>query len=83
MPKKKKSQKIIADLRRKLKAQKEKRTYSKAKTAPKKSKKTPPKSEPKTEKQVSPHILNDLKKSFILTGLAIGLELVLYYILKQ
>lgn len=87
MPKKRKSQKIITELKRKLAAQKEKKTLSvpiiKEKKQIKKRLLISTKSETECQAILPSFIISDLKKSFFLTGLAISLELVLYYILKK
>jgi len=88
MPKKTKSQKIIAELRRKLAAQPPSIITPQPipqKISKKKKRESPlssTKIELKTPKSPSSFIVNDLKKSLLLTGLAISLELVLYYFWK-
>jgi len=86
MPKKRKSQKIIAELRRKLATQQSEKPVSKPVFKKEKQiKKTPlisTKPEIPTQTVFSSFITSDLKKSLFLTGLAISLEFVLYYVLE-
>lgn len=82
MPKKRKSQKIIAELRRKLTAQEEEKTLSIPIIKEKKQIKKRLLMSTKSSPIFPSFIISDLKKSFFLTGLAISLEFVLYYLLE-
>lgn len=81
MPKKRKSQKVITELRRKLAAQEEK-TLSAPIIKEKKQIKKRLLISTKSSPIFPSFIISDLKKSFFLTGLAISLEFVLYYLLE-
>ena len=96
MPKKTRSQKIIAELRRELasrqarkmsatpRQKKKERAELKKKKPIEKSTSVSTKFEnaPRNEKTLCSFILSDLKKSLFLTMLAISLEFVLYYLLE-
>lgn len=82
MPKKTRSQKIIASLRKQLQTQETVRQAVTRETLVEKA--TPTIAEPELERPAafSSFILSDLKKSLFLTLLAISLEFVLYYLLE-
>jgi len=82
MPKKKKSQKIIAELRRKLSVQEVGRIVSKPIIKEKKQIKKRLLTSVKSSPILPSFIINDLRKSLFLTLLAISLEFVLYYLLE-
>ena len=82
MPKKKKSQKIIAELRRKLSVQEVGKIVSKPIIKEKKQIKKRPLTSVKSSPILPSFIINDLRKSLFLTLLAISLEFVLYYLLE-
>ena len=82
MPKKTKSQKIIADLRRKLAAQQKAEVSRLEKKLVPKKPLISTKTKSEAPKVLSSFIINDLKKSLALTLLAISLEFVLYYALE-
>ena len=80
MPKKRKSQKIIADLRRKLAAQQIKEIPLPKTKLVKKKPSISTKAKSETPIVLSSFIVKDLKKSLALTLLAISFEFVLYYV---
>lgn len=79
MPKKIRSQKIIAELRRKL----AKEQQGEAVKPVKKNLLISPKIEMETKEKPSSFVISDLRKSLFLTTLAISLEIVLYYMLEK
>lgn len=81
MPKKTRSQKIIANLRRQLTV-KEKNLKIEKSAVSEKSLTTQPPLQHEQQQKVPFFVINDLKKSLFLTALAISLELVLYYLLE-
>ena len=84
MPKKTKAQKIIAQLRRKVAAKEAESMISKVAKENQAKKISPTLSSTETEQKrtLPSFVLSDLKKSLLLTGLAISLEFVLYYLLE-
>ena len=83
MPKKRKAQKIITELRRKLAQQQTAREILQKEKRVKKMPLISVKTERKTEKVFPSFIAADLKKSLFLFLLAISFEFVLYYLLEK